>query len=416
MIDKIKKVKLEPYSSFEGAYTLTAPKRSGTTDGAGLAVDLNALKHYESPLATAVKKGEPIMTPMISSGIKIRYDNGSTAEPAIGFGPHASWNSGFSFSGTTNATNTLYTSINGAVVSQWMAAQLQFVSGSAAVPAISGISEPLTGLFWGSGPSSINTTVSGTIVSKWVSNQFRTEGGSDSTPGISSLNEIGTGLYWGSTFLAVTVATVNTARWVDTAYRQPALAAPGTPATGDQWNDSTQKCFVEYPNGINQHRVGGLFTQTANKTIADTVTETTLFGTGVGTLTLPVVFFVAGKTIRVTIRGFYSEGTASNGTFNVKLGSVSICTTGAFAIAGAATNVGWVASVDITCRSTGASGTVHGQGMYLYSTNGQQPIQNTAVATVDTTGTLTLDVMWTWSVNNANNTITSTNATVEVLL
>lgn len=418
MTDKIRKLKLQLYSSVGGAYTRPAGVVGGNTNGTGITLDGSSLKHYESPLATAVKKGDQVTTPMIATGTKLRLGNGDTTQPALAWGPHTTalpWNNGFSFSGTTNATNTLYTSINGAVVSQWMAAQLQMVSGSASTPSLVGISAATTGFYWDSTPA-VWAVAGATAITKWISTGILHLHGSSASPSIAGTSAANTGLYWDSDpLLGVSVNGVGVAQWEDTAYRQPALAAPSSIVVGDQWNDSTQKCFIEYPNSIKQHRVGALFTQTASATIVDTITETTLFASGVGTLTLPADFFVAGKTVRLTLRGVYSEGAASNGTVNVKLGSTSICTTGAFAIAGAETNVGWMVTCDITCRSTGSTGTVFGQGMFLYSTNGQQPVQNTTTATIDTTGTLAIDVMWTWSVNNINNTITCSNATVEVL-
>ena len=69
----------------------------------------------------------------------------------------------------------------------------------------------------------------------------------------------------------------------------------GVTVDGSIWNDSTQKALQTSVSGIEQSLMGCIFTQTADQTIADTVTETTMFGTGVGTLTLPANFWTVSK-------------------------------------------------------------------------------------------------------------------------
>lgn len=135
---------------------------------------------------------------------------------------------------------------------------------------------------------------------------------------------------------------------------------------------------------------GLLFAQTADSTTTAN-SATTLFGTGVGTLTLPANFLVAGRTIRVTMGGYASTG-ASNAVhwLLISLGGVTVAT-GGFAF-GSSNNWGWQATATITCRTTGSSGTVVSGGDFMV--NFELPVVASGVgtATVDTTGTLAIDM------------------------
>lgn len=156
--------------------------------------------------------------------------------------------------------------------------------------------------------------------------------------------------------------------------------------------------------------VGTLFTQTADTTVANTTTETTLFGTGVavgGGLTLPANFFVAGKTIKIHIRGYHSSTGNPNVTFKVKLGSTVVATgTG---VSGNGSTSGFYFDSEITCRTTGATGTVSAGAQYneVHSSGLNLGIVQTGTTTIDTTASHVLDVTITWGTANAGNTITS---------
>lgn len=161
-----------------------------------------------------------------------------------------------------------------------------------------------------------------------------------------------------------------------------------------------------------------LFTQTANATVANTVAETTIIGSGVGSLTLPANFLTVGRTIHFRLWGIYStDAAAPTLNVNVKLGGTTIMTTTAIAATAAMTNRGLTIHGMITCRTTGATGTVFGQGQCEQNnanTNSQaRDMENTATVTVDTTAALTFDITVTWGTANANNTATGTNLVLE---
>lgn len=202
----------------------------------------------------------------------------------------------------------------------------------------------------------------------------------------------------------------------------PAGTAPTSPVEGDQWNDSTQKADIAFIDGIKQSRVGCIFTQTADVTVASTASETTLIGTGVGTVTLPANFFTVGKTIRIGANGHY--GTANPaGTLQikVKLGTTVILDTTASTMSNGLSNLAWtIAETVITCRTTGATGTVMGQGYAEFSTTHTATTiddftPNTTAITIDTTASQAISITAQWGTSSASNTITATNVTIEVL-
>lgn len=193
-------------------------------------------------------------------------------------------------------------------------------------------------------------------------------------------------------------------------------AGSGGTTDGMSWNDSTQKAHAVYEAGVKQMLVGTLFTQTATGTVANTTSETAISSTGVGSLTLPANFFVAGKTIRVQARGFHSSVSTPTIQIKVKFGSTVILDTGAINT-GNGTNDGFLMEGVITCRSTGGSGTVLGQGSYseLHTLGVKADMVNTTTTTIDTTASQTVSVTVTWGTAASGNTISLTNFTVEVL-
>lgn len=170
-----------------------------------------------------------------------------------------------------------------------------------------------------------------------------------------------------------------------------------------------------------------MFTSTADKTVGNTTTETSIIGTGVGTLDMPataveadpvttVPFWFPGKTIRVRVMGYLSQLVAGpNRTVKLYLGSTALGTIGPVSTASAMTNTGFSYEFLITCRTTGATGTAYTQGLTLSNTLGQNHVGSTSTVTIDTTTGAALDVKFTWGTANASNTITSTNVTVEAL-
>ena len=153
-----------------------------------------------------------------------------------------------------------------------------------------------------------------------------------------------------------------------------------------------------------------LFTQTQTITVANTVAETSLVGTGVGSVTLPANFFTVGRSINIRLWGIHSSVANPNVTLSVKLNGTPIMTTGAHASGNGANDTFEMQGI-ITCRSTGAMGTVFSQGFYdEYNQNGAKVgLANTTTNTVNTTAVLVVDVTFTWGTMSLSNTISATN-------
>jgi hypothetical protein len=121
------------------------------------------------------------------------------------------------------------------------------------------------------------------------------------------------------------------------------------------------KADGEIVKGLEQSKVPGIaFTQTADKVIANTTDETTMFGTGVGSLTVPANSLVVGRTYRIKMKGYVSGTNGDTSTLKAKLGGVELATS--TATWQTLTDVNFVLEFDFTCRTTGATGTVIGNG------------------------------------------------------
>lgn len=196
--------------------------------------------------------------------------------------------------------------------------------------------------------------------------------------------------------------------------------APTSPNDGDLWNDSTQK--VQYMNmaGVNQAMVGNIFTQTADATVSNTITETSIISTGIGTKTLPSNFFVPGKTYRIRLRGYLSS--TGTPTINVKhkLNSITLIQTGVQTINNTS-NGYFIVDAVVTCRTTGVSGTLSPVGTFDYETTGAGHVSgtygmvSTSPVTIDTTASQTIDTTVTWGTASAGNVITGQTCAIEVL-
>lgn len=194
----------------------------------------------------------------------------------------------------------------------------------------------------------------------------------------------------------------------------------GSTTNGDVWQDSTQKALQTYVDGVEQTLIGTIFTQTATRTIANTVTETSLLSTGVGTLTLPANFFVAGKTIRITIGGNVADTGTPTVQLRLKVGGTTLIDSGAITFSSLTTTEEFRCVADIVCRTAGVGGTVAGDVWLTYDTSSGSSAVNgldipVATASLDTTVSGALDLTFQWGTASASNTISSFIASVEVL-
>lgn len=161
------------------------------------------------------------------------------------------------------------------------------------------------------------------------------------------------------------------------------------------------------------------FTSTATASVSNTTTETSIVGSGVGSATIPASRMRAGSTYRIRVLGYYSTA-SSPGTLRlrVKLGSTTVLDTTAKTAHGSASSAQFEVEGTITCRTTGASGTVMGQGRALFPqtnnfTDGCWTMTNTATTTINTTSSQTIDVTAEWGTADAGNSISGAVVTIE---
>lgn len=159
-----------------------------------------------------------------------------------------------------------------------------------------------------------------------------------------------------------------------------------------------------------------MFVQTSSGTVANTTTETAVTSTGVGSQSLPAGFLTQGRTIRVRGWGVHSALLSPTFTLKIYLGTTAVLSTGA--ITSINDTNGLIAlEADITCRTTGAGGTVFGQGIYTEDgiTLNEKAMVNTTTSTIDTTIAQIVAVKATWGTASASNTITVSNLIIEAL-
>lgn len=158
------------------------------------------------------------------------------------------------------------------------------------------------------------------------------------------------------------------------------------------------------------------FIQTSSVSVTNTVTETTLTGSGVGTLTIPANALVAGTTYRIRADGYMSDLLTPSLDVKFKFGSTAIDDTSATALVTLTGTAQWTYTGTVTCRTTGATGTVQCQGLFAYY-NGTTPLvlnsPNTGTATIDTTASQAVTLTAAWGTANAANSITCTNLSLE---
>ena len=178
--------------------------------------------------------------------------------------------------------------------------------------------------------------------------------------------------------------------------------------------DNAQNTLRSGVNTIVQQLVGTVFTKTSDTTVASTVVETNILGTGIGNLSIGADNLKVGKTIAIKVSGFHSSALGPNLTVRVRLGGTLVAS--GTLTCGNGTNDGFDIRAEITCRSIGMAGTVSCKGTYEeeHTSGGLIGIVKTTNTTIDTTANQALTVTVQWSAASASNTITAQIATVTI--
>jgi hypothetical protein len=163
----------------------------------------------------------------------------------------------------------------------------------------------------------------------------------------------------------------------------------------------------------------GIFTQTNTIPVANTATSTTLLGTLIGSSTLPANFFAVGKTIKIFVSGTYNQDAGSEVcALKLTIGGVAVGTI-TFTHSGGLTTVYYDAEFTLTCRTIGASGTLQFLGIGRLNHTGSSLLNffqvSSTSASINTTGTLAIDLQADWVNANADNSITASIVTATYL-
>jgi hypothetical protein len=207
------------------------------------------------------------------------------------------------------------------------------------------------------------------------------------------------------------------------------VQAVGSPSNGDFWRDSTQEAMTFRQVGLNQFLSGSIYVATSSFTDTGTASNISIVPSGVGTLTIPANYLVAGRTIRIRFGGAYSTSATSEalGSFRLRFGSVTVAG-GVGSVGGstdsAANQLPWHGEAIITCRSTGASGTVTALMVIDSAATSSLDMTRFGLAsgagsaptvTVNTTGTLAVDLQYTSPTSSASHAIWVNYFVIEVL-
>lgn len=156
-----------------------------------------------------------------------------------------------------------------------------------------------------------------------------------------------------------------------------------------------------------------LFTQTDDLNISNSDAETSLIGTGRGSLVIPANYLLEGRSIKVHIHGYHSSVGNCLLTIKVKLNGTVVATNAV--ASGNGNDDGFYLHAEITCRQTGEAGKVSVGGHYeeTHNTGSTIGLVQIGETTIDTTIDQTLDVTWAWAVADHGNSITSQLTLVE---
>jgi len=195
----------------------------------------------------------------------------------------------------------------------------------------------------------------------------------------------------------------------------PAVADKVSSPNGDVYNSSTRGGLQVYERSLLQGIGSIVYANTATLTLNNQTVEASMKPTGNGTLVFPANFFKAGTTVRICIWVYYNAPASVFTAFRFYLNSTKIMEgVGAHAATPIANNVLRLEYV-LTCLTSGASGTLIGQGQADAGRDRDVvvPIAMSATTTIDTTAANTLDPRLVH--NTTGTTMLVTNMIAEVL-
>lgn len=157
----------------------------------------------------------------------------------------------------------------------------------------------------------------------------------------------------------------------------------------------------------------GLFSQTNTVTVGNTTTETSIVGTGEGTLTIPANSFKVGMSFHAKLGGLISSLNNEQFKINIYEDANLIATTGEITFP-QITNKAFEVELDFNIQAIGVSGVAKlaTSGQFIYNKDSGNQFEGAMFnsinsTTFNTTTTSTLEVKVKWGTANVGNTITS---------
>lgn len=162
----------------------------------------------------------------------------------------------------------------------------------------------------------------------------------------------------------------------------------------------------------------GIFKQTATVSVTNTTAETTLLGSGVGSLTIAGEELVVGNVVRLKASGTITNDTDQTHRFKVKMGSTVILDSGAVLAGNPCSARQWRLEAEMYVRVVGASGSMIGSGVLTYSDDASQAISISlgggSAVTLDLDDDKAVNLTTQWSAGGSGNGATCFQASVEV--
>lgn len=158
--------------------------------------------------------------------------------------------------------------------------------------------------------------------------------------------------------------------------------------------------------------ISRIFSATSTTTVTNTVTPTTLFPTGVGSLTRTANWLTVGRDVNFSLGGFLSVPIGATPTITMTVNGTTVASGSVGAgLLGSFTSQGWRGNVNMACLTIGSSGTVVATGSIVI--NGTTVnIFNTTPVTINTTVSTVLDFKITWDSASTSRTITTNVAVI----
>jgi hypothetical protein len=161
----------------------------------------------------------------------------------------------------------------------------------------------------------------------------------------------------------------------------------------------------------------GLFAQTVDSTpVTATIVETSLIGTGVGTLSVPANAFTIGNSFTAFLDGRITSLNTANLIIRVKTLSGAILASTGLIDMDTATDKAWKLDLKFTVRTLGTTGvaSISTGGEFSYVVNASDKFDSFVLnavnsTTFDTTINNTLVLTAEWDTNNAGNSIFTRN-------